>query len=87
AFHPNATQFTMHLGLNLFGFWRQSMSRAQSIFSVSNITNETQILSLADLNLVSTDTWKDLISGKQYDEHYEQIELQPYQSVWLSNLG
>lgn len=87
AFHPNATQFTMHLGLKLFGFWRQSMSRAQSIFSISNISNESQILSLADLNLVSTDTWKDLISGKKYDEHYEQIELQPYQSLWLSNIS
>ena len=85
AFHPNATQFTMHLGLNLFGFWRQSMSRAQSIFSINNVTAQPQLLNLADLNLVSTDTWKDLLSGRQFDEHTSQIELQPYQSVWLSN--
>ena len=85
AFHPNATQFTMHLGLNLFGFWRQSMSRAQSIFSINNVTAHPQLLSLTDLNLVSTDTWQDLISGRQFDEHTGQIELQPYQSLWLSN--
>ena len=85
AFHPNATQFTMHLGLNLFGFWRQSMSRAQSIFSINNVTAQPQLLSLTDLNLVSTDTWKDLLSGRQFDEHTEQIELQPYQCLWLSN--
>ncbi|WP_289282323.1 sugar phosphorylase, partial [Methylophaga sp. UBA5088] len=30
AFHPNATQFTLHLGEKLFGFWRQSMDRRQS---------------------------------------------------------
>ena len=85
AFHPNATQFTMHLGLSLFGFWRQSMSRAQSIFSINNVTAHPQLLSLTDLNLVSTDTWQDLISGRQFDEHTGQIELQPYQSLWLSN--
>lgn len=85
AFHPNATQFTMHLGLSLFGFWRQSMSRAQSIFSISNVTAQPQLLSLTELNLVSTDTWQDLLTGRQFDEHTGQIELQPYQSLWLSN--
>lgn len=25
AFHPNATQFTLHLGASLFGYWRQSV--------------------------------------------------------------
>ncbi len=29
AFHPNATQYTLHLGLQLFGFWRQSKDRRQ----------------------------------------------------------
>ena len=29
AFHPNATQFTLHLGEGLFGFWRQSIDRQQ----------------------------------------------------------
>ncbi|MDX1491678.1 MAG: alpha-amylase family glycosyl hydrolase [Pseudohongiellaceae bacterium] len=87
AFHPNATQFTLHLGLSLFAFWRQSMDRSQSIFSVSNITDQAQLLSLSDLNLVSTDEWVDLISGRRFDEHSEQIELQPYQCLWLSNKG
>ena len=35
AFHPNATQFTLHLGLSLFGFWRQSLDRRQSVFCVT----------------------------------------------------
>ncbi|MFM9587533.1 hypothetical protein, partial [Streptomyces caniscabiei] len=34
AFHPNATQFTLHLTGALFGFWRQSIDRRQSIFCV-----------------------------------------------------
>lgn len=85
AFHPNATQFTLHLGLSLFAFWRQSMDRSQSIFSVNNITDQPQLLSLSDLNLVSTDTWIDLVTGKGFHEHNEQIELKPYQCLWLSN--
>lgn len=85
AFHPNATQFTLHLGLNLFAFWRQSMDRSQSIFSVNNITAQPLLLSLSDLNLVSIDNWIDLISGKTFKQHNEQIELQPYQCLWLSN--
>ncbi len=87
AFHPNATQFTLHLGLKIFAFWRQSMSRAQSIFCVHNISSEPQKLALSDLNLISTDHWVDLISGRIFDEHNEQLELQPYQCLWLSNVG
>ena len=44
AFHPNAIQFTLHLGLQLFGFWRQSLDKQQSIFCVSNITNIPPII-------------------------------------------
>ena len=52
AFHPNATQFTLHLGLELFGFWRQSQDRTQSIFCVSNITDKPLSLPLSELTLL-----------------------------------
>lgn len=55
AFHPNATQFTLHLGNQLFGFWRQSIDRRQSIFCISNISRENQELNLSDINLIETD--------------------------------
>ncbi len=87
AFHPNAIQFTLHLGLSLFGFWRQSSDRKQSIFCISNITNEPLELPMNELNLVLTESWKDLISGKQYTNVCESITLSPYQTVWLSNQG
>ncbi|TGN39842.1 sugar phosphorylase [Marinobacter confluentis] len=85
AFHPNATQFTLHLGLQLFGFWRQSMRRDQSIFCIHNITSETQEVSLAEINLIGTDHWQDLISGMAVNDLSGSITLKPYQSVWLSN--
>ncbi len=85
AFHPNATQFTLHLGLQVFGFWRQSMYREQSIFCIYNITDTAQEVALSDINLIGTDRWTDLISGMVVDSLSGSITLKPYQSLWLSN--
>lgn len=56
VFHPNATQFTLHLGTAVFAFWRQSMNRDQSVFCLSNVTPEVQLIKLSDTNLIRTDT-------------------------------
>ena len=85
AFHPNATQFILHLGLQLFGYWRQSLDRKQSIFCVYNISNQPQTLPLSELNLALTDQWTDLLSGETVSDLHQDIELSPYQSVWLTN--
>jgi len=85
AFHPNATQFTMHLGTEVFGFWRQSMNRRQSIFCLYNITPEPRHLNLSDINLISTDSWRDLISGMELNDLNSRLELAPYQGLWLTN--
>jgi sucrose phosphorylase len=85
AFHPNATQFTLHLGPALFGFWRQSIKRRQSIFCISNISCEVQPLTLQAVNLIETEEWQDLISGQKMVSRDEVLELQPYQTVWITN--
>jgi len=85
AFHPNATQFTLHLGLSLFGFWRQSLDRRQSVFCVTNVTDQPVELPISELNLIITESWLDLISGLEISDLTKAIELQPYQTVWLSN--
>jgi len=85
AFHPNATQFTLHLGLQLFGFWRQSQDRQQSIFCISNITDHDMELFINDLNLVMTDNWFELIEGVELEMHQETIVMKPYQTLWLTN--
>ena len=85
AFHPNATQFTLHMTEQLFGFWRQSMDRQQSIFCIYNISDKVQPLLLSDLNLIVTDSWRDLMSDQKYDETSETVELQPYQVLWVTN--
>jgi sucrose phosphorylase len=85
AFHPNATQFTLHMGDQLFGFWRQSMDRQQSIFCISNISLVTQSVSLSDINLIDNEPWFDLISGQPCKGQHDIMTIQPYQTVWITN--
>ena len=90
AFHPNATQFTLHLGDQLFGFWRQSLDRQQSIFCISNISDQVQTLSFAAINLIDNEQWQDLITGQPcsveiHDSGEQGINMQPYQTVWITN--
>jgi sucrose phosphorylase len=87
AFHPNATQFTLHMGEQIFGFWRQSLDRRQSIFCLYNISDEIQVVHLSDLNLTVTDAWRDLISNEVFDNLDESTSLSfdPYQAMWISN--
>jgi sucrose phosphorylase len=86
AFHPNATQYTLHpLNPALFAFWRQSMARDQSIFCVHNLSKHPQDLQLTDINLVSTDDWTDLISGAPILTVGDGYQLAPYQSLWITN--
>ncbi|WP_099864174.1 sugar phosphorylase [Pararhizobium haloflavum] len=86
AFHPNATQFTLQLGGGLFGLWRQSMDREQSIFAINNLTDRAIAVPLVNLNLIRGETWTDILSGETVDaEIGAELVLAPYQSVWLTN--
>ena len=85
AFHPNATQFTLQLGDPFFAFWRQSRDRSQSIFAVHNMTTDPQELRLADLNLISLDSWQDPLSELSFDELTATVIVQPYQCLWIMN--
>lgn len=86
AFHPNATQFTLQLSEQLFGFWRQSPDRRQNIFCVFNISDTSQCLNLSDLNLIVTDNWQDLVTGDVIGDNDTSLMLEPYHFIWLSNV-
>ncbi|MEM8572013.1 MAG: sugar phosphorylase [Pseudomonadota bacterium] len=85
AFHPNATQFTMHLGDKIFGFWRQSRERDQSIFALHNVSNETVDVPLVAINLISGEKWVDLLSGETFRAARGTVSFAPYQCRWISN--
>ena len=85
AFHPNATQYTLHLGEGILAFWRQSRRREQSIFCIHNITNEAREVPLLSINLIETERWIDLFTGNFFDDLGSNLKLAPYQCCWLTN--
>ncbi len=85
AFHPNAVQFTLHLGRNFYGVWRQSLDKSQSIFCISNVTDKDREFSLMDINLIGFDQWRDLISNEAISDIHAKMKLKPYQTIWVSN--
>ncbi|VEP14777.1 putative sucrose phosphorylase [Hyella patelloides LEGE 07179] len=86
AFHPNATQYTLHpMNKALFAFWRQSIYRDQSIFCINNLSDRTQELLLSDINLICIDPWHDLLSGKVIEDISDRFILEPYQCAWITN--
>jgi hypothetical protein len=42
-------------------------------------------LSLRDMNLYADAKWVDLLSGAPVHPDDEELELAPYQSVWITN--
>ena len=86
AFHPNATQYTLHpLNKALFAFWRQSIERDQSIFCINNLSDRVQELLLTDINLICIDPWCDLLSGQVIEDINDRFILQSYQCAWITN--
>ncbi len=85
AFHPNATQFTLRLDDRIFGIWRQSLDRSQSIFALHNVSNESLEASGNALNLIADEDWVDVLSGETITEEQEMIPLAPYQCRWITN--
>ncbi len=85
GFHPNATQFTLQLDHRLFGVWRQSIERDQSIFALHNVSDQEVTISPMSINLIDGDTWTDLLSGEEIDPTGDTITFAPYQCRWISN--
>jgi len=85
AFHPNATQYTLHFSDQIFAFWRESLDRDQSIFALHNVSAERQLIPMVELNLIATESWSDLISGELYEDLGAVLELPPYGCVWITN--
>ena len=84
AFHPNATQLTLHFGSSIFTFG-ESINRKQCIFPINNISDKSQKISLHEINLIGTESWTDLLTDKKFTANDNSITLEPYQSLWISN--
>ncbi|MEZ5767059.1 MAG: sugar phosphorylase [Paracoccaceae bacterium] len=87
AFHPNATQFTLNLDDRVFGVWRQSLDRNQSIFALHNVSDEVLEIPVSHLNLIEDEVWADLISGEPVRPGEGVVTLEPYQCRWIANFN
>ncbi|MGB8621709.1 MAG: alpha-amylase, partial [Paracoccaceae bacterium] len=85
AFHPNATQFTLHLDPRIFGIWRQSLDRDQSIFALHNVSRDEIAVPPLSINLIGGETWVDLLSGEAIAPSGDDIVMRPYQCRWITN--
>jgi sucrose phosphorylase len=52
---------------------------------LGNVTGKEQVINLADINLINTDDWQDLITGVAFTKLGGKLMLAPYQTVWISN--
>jgi sucrose phosphorylase len=73
------------LGSRIFGFWRQSLDRDQSIFALHNVSKETVAISAFAINLIGGDSWLDLVSGVAVESTDGEITFAPYQCRWITN--
>ncbi len=87
AFHPNATQFTLTLDERVFGVWRQSLDRDQSIFALHNVSDEVVLIPITAINLIEDEDWHDLLTGEPIHATGPHIPLEPYQCRWIANRG
>jgi sucrose phosphorylase len=84
AFHPNAAQYPLHLGDQVFGIRRESHSSGAAIVAVYNISAEPQEILLADLNLDGSAHWLDIVNdGADMRSQTCRLVLAPYGYRWL----
>ncbi len=79
AFHPNASQKIIALGNEFFGLSRNN----GELYSISNITNKVQRMNLTSIE--ENKSFTDIISEKNMTAN-EEIEVKPYQTLWLTIL-
>lgn len=90
AFHPNAGQQILNLSESLFCVLRTAVDNSERILSIINITAFPQKI-LLDMNKIDIDdsAFIDLVSQKKYqvDDGKINMQLNPYQIVWLKNIS
>ncbi|GGY43606.1 sucrose phosphorylase [Bacterioplanes sanyensis] len=83
AFHPNARQKVIRINSDVFILQRSHSE--QTLFSIANVTERMLKLPLAVLGFLPRGC-RDLIQPEA-EPLQEQLELAPYQVVWLSIAG
>jgi sucrose phosphorylase len=86
AFHPNASQYPLHLGDQIFGVRRETRSAdevRQSLVAIFNICPEERCLPMAELNLEPGREWRNILDNSVFGLDHDEILLAPYEYIWL----
>jgi glycosidase len=90
AFHPNGGQRILPTGEAVFAVLRTSPDGKQRVLALTNVTGETQRVSLETADLDgSTSTWRDILTSSVRAGQKEGLEvvLRPYEVLWLTPAG
>lgn len=84
AFHPDASQQILNFSDAIFAFLRKTDQ--ESILCLSNLSDKAESISIDGhfKSIETTRSYIDLISGQRFSGAVKQLELQPYQTVWLT---
>ena len=78
AFHPNAKRENLNIGKKIFCFKRTSLDKKQVIYNITNLSSKNQKFNL-NCNFKN---FKNLLDKSKINRKFE---LQPYETLWLSN--
>jgi len=85
AFHPDAEQQVLELSNSTFTVCRRSHEPDQTILSISNLTHRGTSVKLQGIEQwLPEKPWFDLIRGKAWKRSVQNLKLEPYQTVWLT---
>ena len=85
AFHPNAGQRILNLDPAVFAVVRTSKEPEDAVLALQNVSGSSVRVTVdrRDLGVKDASSVVDLVSGKRLNPGEQEIELQPYQTMWL----
>jgi len=78
AFHPNAKRESLKMGKKIFCFKRISLDKKQTIYNITNLSSKYKKFILND----KFKGYKNLLDNSKVNN---KLELQPHETLWLSN--
>jgi sucrose phosphorylase len=85
AFHPEASQEILDFGEKIFVFERKSIDGNQTILCLFNFSDAGVCINKNEvvLSYFPNEKAKDLIKGGEIIIHGGNLEMRPYQALWL----
>lgn len=83
CFDPACPQRVVDLGDAFFAVVRERAQPRRTLLALHNVTDQRQVARLAEAGLDTDAAWQDLIGGRSHGGGIAELELQPYQSMWL----